>query len=60
MTDRRLARSTCLRWWVPSRLVALLATLLVAGFASWAHAADTDWKKGFTTQFVKDLKITSR
>lgn len=23
-------------------------------------AADTDWKKGFTTQFVKDLKITSR
>jgi NitT/TauT family transport system substrate-binding protein len=22
--------------------------------------ADTDWKKGFTTQFVKDLKITSR
>ncbi|AMN40676.1 nitrate/sulfonate/bicarbonate ABC transporter periplasmic protein [Rhodoplanes sp. Z2-YC6860] len=23
-------------------------------------AADTDWKKGFTTEFVKDLKITSR
>jgi NitT/TauT family transport system substrate-binding protein len=22
--------------------------------------ADTDWKKGFTTQFIKDLKITSR
>ena len=21
-------------------------------------SADTDWKKGFTTQFVKDLKIT--
>ena len=21
---------------------------------------DTDWTKGFTTQFVKDLKITSR
>ena len=21
---------------------------------------DIDWKKGFTTQFVKDLKITSR
>ena len=25
-----------------------------------AVQADTDWKKGFTTQFVKDLKITSR
>jgi hypothetical protein len=23
-------------------------------------AADTDWKKGFTTEFVKDLKITAR
>ena len=21
---------------------------------------DTDWTKGFTTQFVKDLKITAR
>jgi NitT/TauT family transport system substrate-binding protein len=22
--------------------------------------ADTDWKKAFTTQFIKDLKITAR
>jgi iron(III) transport system substrate-binding protein len=44
MKDRRLDRPSYPHRSGPARLAALLAALLVAGFASWAHAADTDWK----------------
>jgi iron(III) transport system substrate-binding protein len=44
MTDRSPDRPSRARRSGPSRLGAMLAALLVAGFASWAHAADTDWK----------------